>query len=130
VECYIFNTYLCMDEWLSEWTNEGYWVQDQQVRYQVGYCIQLVWSVECGLWSVECSRGTECLQSRVFRVTGTRWPRSRENIVDSWPKKGTTIIADCCLKRRNYEQIVFREYLLSFGAEYFVFQFDTQKFKD
>jgi hypothetical protein len=31
---------------------------------------------------------------------------------------------------RNEEQIEAREYLLSFGAEYFVFQFAIQKFKD
>jgi len=31
---------------------------------------------------------------------------------------------------RNYEQIEVREYLLSFGAESFVFQFAIQKFKD
>jgi hypothetical protein len=29
----------------------------------------------------------------------------------------------------NEEQIEFREYLLSFGAEYFVFQFAIQKYK-
>ena len=33
----IFSTqYLCVDEWMSERTNERYCVQDQQVRLQVG----------------------------------------------------------------------------------------------
>jgi len=31
---------------------------------------------------------------------------------------------------RNKEQIEVRKYLLSFGAEYFVFQVAIQKFKD
>jgi len=32
--------------------------------------------------------------------------------------------------RRNKEQIEVKEYLLSFGVEYFAFQFAIQKFKD
>jgi hypothetical protein len=31
---------------------------------------------------------------------------------------------------RNYEQTEVREFLLSFGAEYFVFQFAVKKYKD
>ena len=94
---------------------------------------------------VECSRGTECLPSRVFRVTGTRWPRSRETNVGTWPNKRSTtiiadyctkiiadcstkrsttiiadysteIIADCSTKRRNYKQI---ELVYVLGLMYF-----------
>ena len=46
-----------MDEWMSEWTNERYWAQDQQVKFQVGYFVQLVWSalVELNAYSQGCS---------------------------------------------------------------------------
>jgi len=43
---------------------------------------------------------------------------------------GTTLVNQKFWSRNSYEQVEVRECSLSFGREYFVFQFVIQKYKD
>jgi hypothetical protein len=50
--------------------------------------------------------------------------------VEEFKDLGTTVNNPNSIHKKNLKQIDVRECLLSFGAEFFVFQFAIQTFKD
>jgi len=51
-------------------------------------------------------------------------------MVEEFKYLGTTLTNQNFIQEKIKSMLEVREWLLSFGAEYFVFQFAVQKFKD